>query len=833
MWVRRLWYLLNRPRLEREFDDEVAAHRERLAPDDRARFGDPVRLREQARDQWGWNWLDALSQDFRFGFRILRRQPGHTASVVAVLALGMGVALTVCQVFNVLVLRPLPVRAPDNLFEMHNRGPESLSTVMSFPEYQFIRDNNRTLSAIFAQMPQKVLTGPDGDVGAAAQFVSSNYLAELGARPAAGRILDPSVDGRSDAEAAVVLGHAFWERRFGSDPRIVGQIIHVDGRPATIVGVAARGFNGAGWSSVDLWIPIEQHAWYFPSSDLLANPSKRSLRVLARLRPGMIKASAESGLRPAIAGFRSVYPKAVGTSQWLECEPAGQALRLGPHTYEPVMFVAAIVVLVLAVSFSNAGALQLSRSLSRTHEMWIRASLGAGRPRIVRQLMTEAALVALAASATGLLVARWGTATILASLDTPLTEARTLDARVATAAVVLALAAAAFGAVAPALRVLRRPSGSGRLRAVLIAVQVTATCVLLMVAGLWVRGLQHVLSTPLGFEYRDVILVDPHFSGRGYSPERARLATQELLRRAAAAPGVVSASVCSTAPLGGWRWTEGVRGASGEYVTAEANAVDSGYFRTMRISLLAGRTFVRGERDAAIVSESLARKAWPGENPLGKVLNGGRVVVGVTASARAVALQDGEAVELYYPLGTPDQPDGAFVVVRTAGDPRSELPILRAAMTAANEPPLEFVPLTESFAEMTRGSRKGAMAIGAVGILALFIAVAGIAGLLSCEVAQRTREIGIRAALGAAPAAIVRTVLARTMMGVGIGVLLGGAIGYAVSGLMRSRIYGISLVDPVACGAALGLLTTCAAVAAAAPVRRALRISPVNALRQE
>ena len=403
----------------------------------------------------------------------------------------------------------------------------------------------------------------------------------------------------------------------------------------------------------------------------------------------------------------------------------------------------------------------------------------------------------------------------------------------AIAAVVLAIAAATFGGVAPTLRILRRPSASGRLRSALIAVQVMATCVLLIVASLWVRGLQRVISMPLGFEYRDVILVDPHFSARGYSVERSRIAIQELLRRAEAAPGTASASLCSTAPLGGWQWIEGIRGASGEYVMAQVNAIEPNYLRTMRISLLAGRTFARGERDAAIVSESLARKAWPGENPLGKLLERGRVVVGVAANARAVALKDGEATEIYYPFGTVEQGMGGILVVRSVGDPRAHLRMLRAALTTSNEPPLECVLLTDAFADVTSGSRKGATAIGAVGILALFIAATGIAGLLSGVVAQRTKEIGIRAALGASPAAIVRAVVTQAATSVGAGLMLGGIGGYVVSGLMRNQIYGVSLVDPIAYGTALGLLALSASLATAAPVRRALRVNPVDALRQE
>ncbi len=831
---RRIWYLLNRRRLERELEEEMDAHRGRLSPEDRHRFGSTLRLREQARDAWGWAWLDALLQDLCYGVRVLRRAPGFTAAIVAVLAVGMAVALTAFQVFNAAVLRPLPVRNPAGIFAIHRRGPMSLSPVMSYPAFVFFRDHNGVLASALAQMPAEVQLGPDGGVRAAARFVSANYFADLGGRPALGRTFDSALDGRSSPEPAAVLSYGFWQRQFAADPSIIGRVLHVNRQPVVVAGVAGADFTGLQPQMVDLWLPIEHHAWFYPGSDLLNNPSKTPVQMFGRLLPGLTAAAAEDGLRPLAAECRRQYPRTMGEHEWLELVPAGYALRLPPSAYGVLAFFGTLVLLVLAVSISNAATLQIARAAARGHEMWIRSSLGAGRGRIARQLLTEALLVASCACGSGLLLSYAGTAVLLRSLELPLRVGLDFDWRVVLFTAALAFASALLFGLAPALRLPKRRTGRSRIRGVLIGAQVAATCVLLLVAALYVRGLQHALGTSPGFEIRSAVSIDPALYERGFSPATAPPQLDELLHRARAVPGVLAASVCTVPPLGGRSWTDDVAGASHRRVRAHTNAVGPEYFDTLRIPILRGRTFHPGEREAAIVSEALAKRAWPGEDPLEKRLEDGRTIVGVAANAHTVALRDPLAVEIYYPFaGAGSQAATGVLIVRTAGEPGRFLPAIRRALQQPGDPPLRFDPLTSLFADATEGTRKGAAVIGFTSVLALALAALGIGGLLSYAVSERTREIGIRVALGAMPRGIVWLVLREPLRPLAIGLACGAAAGYAISLPLRSQLYGLSLLDVPSYAAAAALLTAAAAVAALPPIQRALRIGAAQAVRQE
>ncbi len=632
-----------------------------------------------------------------------------------------------------------------------------------------------------------------------------------------------------------MLGFAFWRRQFGADPSIVGRTIFVNSRAVLVVGVVSSGFTGLQPATVDLWLPVEHHAWFFPGSDLLLNPSKKSVLMFGRLRPGLSEAVAEDGLRTLSAEFSREYPGAIGDREWLDCVPAGKAVRLRPSDYSILTFFGALVVLVLAVSLSNAGTLQMARSTVRGHEIWIRVSLGAGRFRIIRQLVTEAVLIASAACGIGLLLSYLGTAIILRSLELPLRVGRGPDWRVAAFAAAVTIVSVALFGLAPAVQLSRHRYGSARARGLFIGIQVMATCVLLIAASLYARGLQRVLTTPHGFEFRDVVAVDPALNSRGYSKEMALVQLAELRRRAEAVPGVRGASVCALLPLSFKSWINGIQGSTGSSVMAHFNSVDPAFFDTMRIALLRGRTFNPGERKAAIVSESLARKAWPGEDPIGKrVTDQGRVVVGVAASARTNALRDGDAVEIYFPVAdTNPWVGGGVLLVRTDGPPKRFLPAIRSALQSPNDPPFRFDLLSNLFDSATEGTRKGAAVIAFTGFLTLALAAMGIGGLLSYAVSQRTKEIGIRIALGASPACIVRLVLAQSLRPVGIGLACGLVAGYAISQPLKAQIYGLSRLDAPSYAAAAALLAMAAAIAALFPIRRALRISSAEALRQE
>jgi predicted permease len=749
--------------------------------------------------------------------------------LTGVLAAGLAVAIMAFQVFNVVVLRPLPVRDPASLVQFERRGPESVSTVMSYPAFRFVREHNAVLSAAFAQMPARVQLGPEGDAAASARFVSADYFQDLGASCSLGRFFDSEEIGD---DAVAVLSHDFWRRRFAADPGIIGHTIRVNRRTATVRGVLSAGFSGLRPSSTDLWLPIEQHPLFFAGSDLLRNPARKEVVMFGRLGPGVTRAAAESALKPVWEELRRQQPGHTGRSERLVAEAGGYAMRISPHDYGLLLFFGVLVLMALAISAANAAVLELARAVARRPEIRIRASLGASRLRILRQLLTESLLVCCGATAAGLAISFFGTGLILQSLEIPLRVYQDLDWRVAGAAAVLMVFVTLLFGLAPAIHLSRGRAGGTRTQTLLISVQVTASCILLIVAGIYARGLHRVLTTPQGFEIERVFSVNPLLAERGFTAARARLELDELSRRASEMPSVRSAAVCTMLPLSADYWKEEVRG-NGRSVTAYANAVSPRFFETMRIAILHGRVFRDGETGVAVMSESLARKVWPGEDPIGKTANG-LAVVGVAANARTNALRDGDAVEVYYPLDHAQAGLArAVLVIRTTGSPAQYLPAIRARLQPANAPPLRVDLMTTLFAERTEGTRKGSVVIGATGLAMLLLTAAGIGGLVSFGVSQRTREIGIRVALGASAGVVMRLALTSCVVATGSGIACGAGAGYLLSSLLRTQIYGLSRLDAGAYTGTAGLILLVSAIATIAPVMRAISINPARALKQD
>ncbi len=843
--LRRLNYLWNRRRFDRELASDLEFHREMAAHEGGMPLGNALHLREEARDAWGWTWIERFSQDLRYAARILRKSPGFTLAAVLMLALGIGVNVAVFGFFNLMFLRALPVRDPDTLLRFDRRAADSFSNDLPYPEMAFFCDHSKTISAFLALNPAKLATeGQEKPL--TAHFVTANFFSELGASAKLGRALDPARDGASDAEPVVVLSHGFWQRHFGADPLVVGKTIRLNGRPATVIGVAADEFTGLSMDTPDLWLPLNQQPYLVTGSLLLTDLSADGpgVRVWGRLQPGFTPKVAEGELKTLAAELRQQHPKDIWENESLHSQPGGYAPSLmegdrrgsGPEPPDEAYFIfgllAALGLLILAVACGNLGSLLLARGVAREREIAIRVSVGAGKGRLIRQLFTESLLLALLGSVAGLGAGYFVLRVLMQFTEAPAWLNPAPDWRVAVFAIGAGFVAAILFGLTPALQVARQRHRATILRQFLIGAQVAASCVLLIVAGLLVRAIDHGITTQPGFEYERVISIDPALGSHGYSPESARAYFDSLQNRLRNLSGVESVALSDTSPLGNRTSSAGID-MDGRRVEILINRVDPAFFQTMRIPLLRGRNLTFGDTRAIIISESLARRAWPSADPLGKkfTLDGDYTVVGVSGSARLVRLEDPEMVQAYFLARAADLPS-MVLLVKTAAPPESLAPVL-ASMARALDPKIfpDVSMLKSSFRRKMQGTERGAVAVSLLGFTALLLACLGIVGLVAYSVAQRTKEIGLRMALGAKPSQVLFVVLRQFSRPVGAGLLVGVGGAAALSQILRRELYGISNLDPLTYAAAIAIFVVTVVLAALLPARRALRIDPMRALR--
>jgi predicted permease len=847
--LRRLHYLLNRRRFDRELANDLEFHREMAARQGNQNLGNTLHLREEARDAWGWTWIDRLSQDLRYAARMLRKSPAFALAATLMLAIGIGVNVAVFGFFNLMALRPINVRDPGSLLRFHRRGVTQYAFAVPYPEAAFFREHSRTLSGVIGVNTTSVsIEGEEKPVNA--NFVTANFFRELGGTSGVGRMLDPARDEASGADPVVVLGHGFWQRHFGGDPSVVGQTLHLNGKPATIIGVAAGDFGGvgSGVSEPALWAPVMQQPYFVKGSRLLTDLSIESpgVSLWGRVRPGQNPKAVEEELRALAAELRRQYPAAIWEDERLPSEPGGYVSSMiignrrgtGAEQRDPVIPVFALAgsltLLILAVACGNLGSMLLARGVARQREIAIRVAIGAGNGRLIRQLFTESLLLALLGAGAGLALGTVVLRSLLASTGAPAWLMPTPDWRVAGFALAAGVGSAILFGLTPALQIGRQRHHAHIARHILIGAQVAASCVLLIVTGLLGRALEHATFSSPGFEFKQVIAISPGLEKNGYSPARSQAYLDALEERLRALPAVQSVSLALSPPLGHVTITVGTE-INGHHVEFQRNHVSSEFFETMGIPILRGRALRPNERRVVVVSEAMARHAWPGEDPLGKslTLGDGFTVVGISGSLRTVKFGDSDTVHAYFPIEDGNRPSLA-VLVKTAGSPQD---LARAAAAAARGldpntfPTVEL--LTAAFRANLQDAEYSALAVTALGSIAQLLACFGIVGVVSYAISQRTREIGIRMALGAKPAQILSVVLRHLSVPVLAGVIVGVAGAAGLSQFLRGRLYGISNLDPAAYLAAIAVFIGTVAVAAVLPAQRALRIDPLRALRHE
>jgi predicted permease len=831
---RRIIYLLNRRRFEQELFDDMEFHREMAAQAGNRNFGNTLRLREEARDAWGWTWVDRFGQDLRYSIRMLRQSPGFTAMAVLILALGIGVNVAGFGFFNLMILRPLPIRHPETLLRFQRQSPGNFSDNFSNATVAFYREHSTMLSAVL-ELNFANLTIEGEAKPLHANFVTANFLSELGAVAAPGRILDPVRDDTPDAEPVVVLSHGYWERQFAADPSVIGRMIRLNGKPVTVVGVASPEFSGLGLESPDVWAPIARQPYFFNYNQALTDFSERGLNVQmwGRLRPGATPRAAEEELASLTSELRRQHPEDIWKDERLPSRPGGYAVGIRHEMYPVFGLVATLGLLILTAACGSLGGLLLARGVAREREIHIRAALGAGRGRLIRQLLTEALVLASVGMFAGVLLGYLVLRGLILWTGLPAWLDPSPDWRVIAFAVSLGLGTAVLFGLMPSLQIARQRHRASILRQFLIGGQVAASCGLLIVAGLLVRALNHAAHTNPGFEYQKVISVDPALVG--YTPAGARAYFDTLESRLARLSGVESVALVSNPPLGN-RWTVMAAEIAGRSIGIHINHVNPAFFDTMRIPFLRGRNLLRGNKGEIAISESLARLQWPGENPVGKQFRLGTeacTVVGVTGSARLVSPEDSDAVEVYR-LPDPDLLPSMVALIRTSGPPEGLVHTIESAARVIDP---KLFPEVRLMKEAYRGKLQDAeyMAVGVIvlGCVALFLACAGILGLVAYAVAQGTREIGIRMALGARPSDIMAVVFARFLVPILTGSLVGIGGAGALSQILRRVLYGISNIDPVSYVAAVGVLGGAAALAMLLPARQALRIDPLHSIRHE
>jgi len=827
-------YLLHRRRLDAELAEELAAHRAMAEAAGGPPLGNALRWREESREAWGFMWLDHLAQDLRYAGRAMRGSPGFTAAAVLVLAIGIGATVAAFGAFNMVALRPLPIREPQSILRFQRQSPEHAASELPYPAVAFYREHTRTLSAVLAMTSMRLVLD-DVEPAPTVGFVTANFFEELGARPAHGRLFGAG-DAQSDAAPVVVLGHGFWASHFGSDPAVVGRSVRLSGQPVTIIGVADREFPGMGSTPPEFWAVLEHHGYFVPGSRMLTDFSGQfhsGVAMWGRLAAGSSAPAADDEMAALALELRRQRPADVWEGERLVSSPGGYGQPMGGTA--AVALVGVLVLLILVVACGNLGGLLLARGASRQREMALRVAIGAGTARLVRQLFTESLALALLGCLGGLVVGSFVLKGILTWTEAPPWFDATLDARVVAFALAISCLAAVLFGLAPALHVARPRPRKTLSRSLLIGVQVASSCILLIVAGLLTRAFDRATSTDPGFEVERVLVVDPALLEHGYTAAQAGGYLGELGRRLQGIAGVEAVAFTATPPLGDRKNTAALR-HDGRTFEVFLHVVDAPYLTTMKIPLLRGRDLAAADELGVVVSESLARRLWPDRDPLGESFQvGGEMltVAGIAASARSLAIRDPEATE-FYRLAREADLTSLAVVVRTAGPTDGLAP---AVSLAANGIDRTIRPqvhrLEDQFRRSVGDIERGALAVGLLGVIALAVACLGVVGLVGYSVAQRTREIGIRMALGAGPRQILGN-LSRQFRATILGGLVLGILGAAgLSQLLRRELYGLSTLDPMAYLGAVALFLVAVALAALWPARRALRVDPLVALRSD
>jgi predicted permease len=885
-WWNRLLTLVRRDRRIRDIDDEVAFHlamrqaaheRDGLAPEIARRtaarqFGNVTALKEQTRDMWTFPSFESLVQDLRYALRTLRRAPAFALVAVLVLAIGIGATTAMFSLVDAMLVRGLPYQDADRLVLLIGNVQRAAGVERrgnSYPDHVDWRARATSFEAMAAYTTlNTTLQGADEPERIPSEAVSPPYFKLLGVSPSHGREFRPEEDAVPNRDAVVILGDGLWRRRFGADPSIVNRTIQLGTRTFTVVGIMPPGFTGVS-DTAQLWIPFAMSGTPFD------NRGSRGFQTLARLKPAATIAAARAELDTISRQLSAAYPQ-TNDKRGVEVSPL--AVEVLQQLRPIVVALMAAVTLVLLIACANVAGLLIGRSDARQREIAVRTALGAGPGRLLRQLVTESCVLALFGALAGMAVAQISLPSLIAASPVafPTFVRPQLSLSVMAFGIAIALLSGVMLGIAPmmharlprlsdALKTSARGGSSGmrsqRLRSALVIAEVALAVVLLAGAGLMIRSIQKLAAIDPGFDAANVLMVNvtiPRQTAPPAAPATPTAAAPapfvtshvDLLDRIRAVPGVESASLASDLPFGGssavFYSAEGDATVAAETMPrAYIHRVTPEFFATMRIRLETGRTFLpaeeRTDSGAVIVSHNVTHRFWPNQDPIGK-----RIKFGAPGSQNPWLTIVGVVDEVKY-RGLPENPtrdpdlylpyiDRATqgVVVRTRVEPSSLATAVRAAIRGGNASIATFsaTTLADLVAQQSSASRFTSWLLSVFAATALALSVIGLYGVMTYLVAQRTREFGIRLALGASRSEIVRRVLRDGAWRVAIGAAIGLAATTGLVRLLAGLVYGVGTFD-VSSLVAVATLVVVAIAACGIPAVRATRVDPAIALRNE
>ena len=872
--TRGLAVLANRSAADREVDEEVQHFVEEatdayvargLSPDDarrqaRREIGNPTVVREQVRDN-GWESLaGALLADARFAGRMLRKSPVFTVVVVFVISLGSGAVTTIFSGMNALLLRPLPgVVGEEQLVSLRPaRTNGTVAEQGSYPHYTYLRDHSNALDAVAAwgRVSLTIATGGQG-TAVYANMVSGNYFDVLGMRPALGRFFAPDEDRTPGAHSVIVVSYGFWKSRLGGELGAVGRTVAVNGLPFTVIGVAPEPFQGI-YTGIraEAWVPLMMQPQLRPRSNLTG---ASWLWLFGRLREG----SSIEGARQELSALVVARARDAGEAMTPGSSPAVQVAGLtglpngeGRGLLRFMGLLLGAASLLLLIAGVNVAAMLSARYAARGREMAVRTALGAGRSRLVRQLLTEILALFMLGALGGFVIAQLATAALERlplPANIPVTLELSPDLRVLTFALGISLLTGLIFGLTPALQASRRDitsrlrndsAGSGLRRTltsrVLIVGQLALSLVLLVAAGLFIRALDKGQRIDAGFERAGVITASFEPESWGYDPARARAFYRTLLERVQGLPGTVAASYAGRLPLMMGSSPDDIKLDDGSDMGVHTAVVDADYFSVLRLPLMQGRAFrsadsEEGER-VAIVNETLARRLSPDGRAIGRTFrfrNARTTIIGIARDAKYATLDETTPSFAYFPIAQQWQP-GQVLLVRTAGDPQQFTPIQQAVLSIdPSLPRPRMSTLQRATGIVLLPQHTAAIVTGALGGFGLLLAAVGLYGIMAFSAGRRTREIGIRMALGARRSTVLAMMIRDGLRLAAVGTIAGLILAAAATRLIAGWLFDISPLDASAFIGMSSVLIVVSLVATYLPARRAAASDPLKALRAE